>query len=192
MNPESTVELLQRVKQGDQDAFDCLLGRYVAPLRRWAHGRLPRWATDQLDTQDLVQDALLTALRHLEGLEAVGPAALHSYLRQAVMNRVRDELGRANRHPVALDLDDPMPDASPSLLEKAIGKEALDAYKTALLQLNEEDRELIVARVEYGFSYDEMAAIFDKPSVDAARIAVREALIKLAGLMPPDVMRIAR
>ena len=80
--------------------------------------------------------------------------------------------------------------ASP--LERAIGKEALDAYQNALAELNEEDRELIITRVEYGFSYEEVAAMFDKPSGDAARMAIRRALLKLAGLMRSPAGRIVK
>ena len=180
MNLESSVELLQRFKTGDADALNRLLARYVGPLRRWAHGRLPQWARDMSDTQDLVQDALLKALRHLDTFEPVGPAGLHCYLREAVMNRIRDELRRSARHPAPQELDERLPHQSASPLEKAIGRETLAAYSAALQCLGQEERELVVARVECGFSYEEIAAMFGKPSTDAARMAVRRALRSLA------------
>lgn len=42
---------------------------YLAPLRRWAHGRLPAGARDLLATDDLVQETLLRTLKHIEGFE---------------------------------------------------------------------------------------------------------------------------
>jgi RNA polymerase sigma-70 factor (ECF subfamily) len=183
MDLESSVELLRRVRSGDPDALNVLLGRYVAPLRRWAHGRLPRYARELSDTQDIVQDALLRALRHVERFDPVGPAALHCYLRQAVMNRIRDELRRAKRHPAPFELDDRVADVAASPLERAIGKEALDAYTAALAQLDAEEQEIIVARLECGYTHDEIAAMFEKPTAAAARMAVRRAVLKLAGLM---------
>jgi RNA polymerase sigma-70 factor (ECF subfamily) len=188
MDLESSLELLERVKAGDRDALERLLARYLRPLRRWAHGRLPRWARDLSDTQDLVQDAVLKTLRQLQAFEPAGPGALQAYLRQAVMNRIRDELRRASRRPAPVELHDEFESGATSPLEGAIGKEALERYNAALAQLEEDTREMIIARMELGFSYEELAAIFDKPTAAAARVAVRRAVIKVASLMqPPDL-----
>jgi DNA-directed RNA polymerase specialized sigma24 family protein len=48
-------------------------------------------------------------------------------------------------------------------------------------RLSEQERDLIVARVEAGLSYDEMAAALGKPSWNAARMATARALLRLAG-----------
>ena len=40
-DPLSSTQLLARLKTGDDDAFTLLMKRYLVPLRRWAHGRLP-------------------------------------------------------------------------------------------------------------------------------------------------------
>src|SRR5262245_47622251 len=39
-----SVELIRRVRGGDQQALDALFARYVPMLQRWATGRLPLWA----------------------------------------------------------------------------------------------------------------------------------------------------
>jgi len=98
-DPESSFELIRRVQQGDADALERLLARYVPRLRRWASGRLPRYARDLADTQDLVQEAVVRTLRSLKGFDDRGEGALQAYLRQAVMNRIRDELRRTKRRP---------------------------------------------------------------------------------------------
>ena len=183
MDPESSIELLQRVQRGDNDALERLLGRYLVPLRRWARGRLPQWARNGSDTQDLVQDAVLQVLRHLANFDPKGPGALHAYLRTAVMNRIRDELRRASRRPAPTELDEDLRSESASPLELAMGKEVLDRYEAALAELGEAERELIVGRVELCLEYDELAAAVGKPTPDAARVAVRRALIKLAETM---------
>src|SRR6185436_14884630 len=41
---ESSIELLDRVRGGDREAMDRLFVRYLGPLCKWAHGRLPQWA----------------------------------------------------------------------------------------------------------------------------------------------------
>src|SRR5215208_3378585 len=97
-NPlESTVELLARVRNGDRDALDALFSRCLPPLRRWARGRLPAAARGALDTQDLVQDTILNSLRRLDQFESRHEGALQAYLRQAVLNRIRDEARRFGR-----------------------------------------------------------------------------------------------
>ena len=182
---DSSFDLLQRVRGGDMQALDHLLQRYTPALRRWARGRLPQWARDVSDTQDLVQDTLLKAMKHLEGFRPDGPGALQAYLRQALMNRIRDELRRAHRRPLATELDDAIAERAASPLEQAIGHEALDAYENALSELRAADREAIIARLELGQSYEEVAAILGKPNPNAARSAVQRAVVRLAEKMGP-------
>src|SRR5262245_59821821 len=81
---DSTLTLLERARAGDQAAIDALFERCVPPLLRWARGRLPRWARDLADTQDVVQDAVLQTFKQLKTFEARGEGALQAYLRQAV------------------------------------------------------------------------------------------------------------
>jgi RNA polymerase sigma-70 factor (ECF subfamily) len=188
MDLESSLDLLNLVKAGDRDALDRLFERYMRPLQRWAHGRLPVWARDMSDTQDLVQDAVFKTLRHLQEFEYAGPGALHAYLREAIRNRILDELRRAGRHPVPGELDEDLACAMTSPLDAAIGSEAVSRYEAGLTQLSEIDRELVIAKVECDFSYEQIAAIFDRPTAAAAGMAVRRALLKLAAAMkPPDV-----
>jgi hypothetical protein len=52
----SSLTLLERVKGGDSHALNGLLQHYLPRLIRWASGRVPRWARDMPDTEDLVQE----------------------------------------------------------------------------------------------------------------------------------------
>src|SRR5580765_1533620 len=125
---ESSFDLLERIRTGDPYALDALLGRHLPPLQRWASGRLPRWARDLADTDDLVQETLLQTFKRIDGFEPRRVGALHAYLRQAVLNRIRDELRRKGRRPDAGELTDlEAADASP--LEQAIGSEAVERYE---------------------------------------------------------------
>jgi len=180
---ESTVTLLERARAGDQDASERLVARHLVPLRRWARGRLPRWARDLSDTDDLVQDTLLQTMRRLDGFEPRGPGALQAYLRQAIVNRVRDELRKKGRRPEATDVDGLDLEGGPSPLEEAIGREAIDHYEQALAALKPEEREAIIGRVEMGYSYEELADVLDKASPEAARKAAQRALVRLARQM---------
>ena len=122
---ESSFSLIRRAKTGDAGALDALVGRYLKPLRRWARGRLPAWARDGMDTEDLVQESVVNSLKHLESFDP----------------------------------------------------------RRALAELGDDERALVVARVELGYSYEQIAVALDKPSADAARMAVGRALVKLAERM---------
>jgi RNA polymerase sigma-70 factor (ECF subfamily) len=176
---ESTARLLDRARCGDQTALEQLFTRHLKPLQRWASGRLPRWARDIADTDDLVQDTLIQSFKRLDAFEARGVGALQAYLRQAVLNRIRDEIRRSGRHPEHTQLDDGLPDEANSPLEHAIGREALERYEGALERLTNQERDAIVARLEMGYSYEEMAEALGKPTADAARKAAQRALVRL-------------
>ena len=101
-------------------------------------------------------------------------------LRQAIMNRIRDELRRAKRRPPPEELADDVLSPLASPLDEAIGQEATERYEAALAELRDDEREAIVARIELECSYDEMAVMLGKPSPNAARVAVRRAVVRLA------------
>ena len=183
IDPESTFSLVERAQAGDQEALDRLLARHLPPLRRWARGRLPKWARDVADTDDLVQDTLLQTFRRLSVFEVRGPGALLAYLRQAVLNRVRNELRKKGRRPEETDLDGLEVAVGQSPLEAAIGREAVDRYERALAALTPDEREAIIGRVEMGYSYNELAELLGKPSADAARKAAQRALVRLTRQM---------
>ena len=176
----SSLTLLQLAQEGDQVALERLVARYRPRLERWASGRLPRWARDISDTQDLVQETLFQTFKRIESFEPRGDGALLAYLRQAVLNRVREELRRVKRRPAKVDLDPQAEDKSWSPLEEAIGREAVERYEQALSALRPEDREAIVARIELGYTNQEIAKLLKKPSANAARMAVERAIIRLA------------
>jgi RNA polymerase sigma factor (sigma-70 family) len=180
---ESSFDLLQRIRTGDPGALDALLGRHLPSLRRWASGRLPKWARDLADTDDLVQETVIQSVKHLQTFEPRREGALQAYLRQAIMNRIRNEYRRAKRHPAPAELDERQPDAAASPLEEAIGREAAERYDAGLAELRDEEREVIVARIEMGYTFEQVAAALDKPSADAARVALNRALVRLAEKM---------
>jgi RNA polymerase sigma-70 factor (ECF subfamily) len=185
---ESTFHLISRARAGDREALELLFARHVGPLQRWASGRLPKWARQLSDTDDLVQDALAQTFKRIGEFEPRGVGALQAYLRQAVLNRLRDELRRRGRQPDPADLDAAAVEvqAGQSPLEQAIGREGVERYERALERLKPEEREAIIGRVEMGYTYEELAEALGKPTADAARKAARRALLRLAEEMQRD------
>jgi RNA polymerase sigma-70 factor (ECF subfamily) len=177
---ESSFALLLRAKAGDDLAREALFSRYLPRVRRWAHGRLPGYCRSLLNTDDLAQEVLCRAIVSLEKFEPHHEGAFQGFLRQIMLNRVRDEVRSARRKPTDELIEDEHVAEDPSPIELAIGREALERYEASLLRLKPQERELIVARCELDFSNEEIAALFDKPTPTAARVAVGRALVKLA------------
>ena len=148
-----------------------------------ATGRLPRWARDLSDTQDLVQDTTLRVLGRLRDFRPQHEGALRAYLRQAILNEIRDQIRRAERRPHVQELHDDMPSALTSPLDDAIGQEAVERYEAALASLDEDDRAAVVSRSSWALRTVNWAATLGKPSPDAARMAVQRALVRLATRM---------
>jgi RNA polymerase sigma-70 factor (ECF subfamily) len=178
--PDSTFELVEKAKTGDAEALDRIFTRYLPALRRWASGRLPQWTRDLMSTDDLVQETFIRVMKGIDRFEMRHEGALHGYLRQAIVNRVRDEVRRGKRAPALTDIDERHADRDATPLELAIGQEALERYEAALARLRTEEREAIIARVEMGLSYQEIAEALGKPTPEAARMAVSRALMRLA------------
>jgi RNA polymerase sigma factor (sigma-70 family) len=179
-DPDSSVHLLARIREGDSEALNRLMQRHLPALQRWARGRLPRGIRDLEDTADLVQETVIQALKHLNHFDYRREGALQAYLRHAVYNRIRMEIRRKRSRPVRTELDSQREDAAASPLELAVGREALERYEQALARLKPEDREAVIAKMELDCSYAELARALGKPSADAARMAVGRALLRLA------------
>lgn len=182
-SPETTLLLLEQIRGGNRAALDRLLQRYLPPLTRWASGRLPHGVRDLADTADLVQETIISALRHLDHFEIRGDGALQAYLRRAVLNRIRDELRRHRRRAPVEPLSEALRDEHTSPLDQAIGRETVERYESALSRLSSTEREAVIARLELGQTYAEIATAMGKPTPEAARMAVNRAVAHLARLM---------
>lgn len=189
MGAESTFQLLERANGGDAAALDALFARYLKPLQRWTSGRLPSWARDAADTQDLVQDTLLNVFKRIGRFEPRREGAFLAYLRQAVMNRIRNELRRSAAQPSTATFDEFEHEHEGSPFEDVLALETCERYEAALGRLSVAEREAVIGRVELGASYDELAANLGKPSADAARVAVARALVHLSKEMGREKRR---
>ena len=190
---EPTAILLDRAcseSDADREAARALLvERFLPRLQRWARGRLPQGARSRAETDDLVQVTLMRALRRVDSFENRGDGAFLAYLRQILLNAVRDEIRHVSRRPH----HNPLPqeehlqpaDDSPSAVEQAIGREAIERYEAALVELEPRQREAVLLRVEFGYDYADIAEAVAAPSANAARMVVSRALVRVAECMEP-------
>lgn len=178
-----TRDLVARAQGGDERALNALMSRYLPRLERWASGRLPRYARSLLDTGDVVQETLVRVVQGLRQVDAPGVGCFQAYVRQAVLNRIRDQIRWARRRAGSTEISESVADVKPSPLEQAIGTNVLERYERAIERLTEEERQFVHLRIELDFDYEEIAAVMERPSRDAARMSVRRALAKVAELM---------
>jgi RNA polymerase sigma factor (sigma-70 family) len=176
----STMDLVARVRSGDQDALEAVCVRCLRGLHGFAAGRVPPRIRGMWDTQDLVAEALEKGLAKLLDLDLGRHGALMAYLRQVLRNLIVDKIRAADRAPRPTPLDDQHVDDTLSPLERALDREKVELYEAALQCLKPRDAELIILRVEQQADYDEIAVFLSLPTANAARIAVRRALFRLA------------
>lgn len=177
---ETTALLLDRVRAGDGPAREQLVARYLPLLRRWAHGRLPPATRDLTDTDDLVQVTLLRVLGKIEGVEFDGAGSFLAYLRATLLNLLRNEIRRVAARGRSLELPENLAeDEAASPLEQAIGQERLARYEAALESLPSRARELVIMRLEFDMTYEDIAReVASTP--DAVRMAIKRAVERLA------------
>jgi RNA polymerase sigma factor (sigma-70 family) len=176
---DSTLHILERAQAGDEQAATILVERALPPVRRWARGRLPRYARSDADTEDVVQDVFLRTLRGIKRFQHRTVGGLQAYLRQAVVNRIRDLIRGSKRRGSDAGLEPEPRDWKPTPLEAAIMRQQLDEFLVALRTLRPADRQVIVWRIELGYTVEEIAVKLGK-SKPAAGMTVTRAMTRLA------------
>ena len=118
--------------------------------------------------------------RKIEGLDLDRAGGLQAYLRQAILNRIRDEFRKFKRRPDAVELESAQPDEGPSPLEAAIGRQALDRYEAALAGTA---ARAIARRSSRASSWDSPMtrshSCWANPPETPRRMAVERALVRL-------------
>ncbi len=177
-NFSTTALLLNQIKQGDESSRDQLFAMFQPALLRWAHGRIPAQAKGFMDTEDVVQDTLVLALKNIHNIKAKHPGSFFTYLRTIFINQIKQEL-RKNKpfqHSITqFSQDQKM--AYENDLNTLIG------YDEALEILSNEEFEAVILRMEFGFSHQEIADMLSRPSANSTRMFISRALVKVAEAM---------
>jgi RNA polymerase sigma factor (sigma-70 family) len=147
-------ELLARVLVGERDAFGQIVERYLARAMSLAM----RLLRHREDAEDLVQDAFLSALQHIESFDLSRP--FWPWLSRIIVNRGLDQV--ASRSARSVDaLEEDVSDPRPTPSDFAEHGEIRDEFHRTLLSLPER-RRLVVQLFEVdGFSVAEIAKLLD-------------------------------
>lgn len=157
----------------DHATHQHLYATCLPALRRWTQRRFAR--CDMHDADDLVQTALLRALRRIDAFEARGDGSFLAYLRQIVFNEVRRQNQRQRQRGEAVAIDESLHEACDPVLDAMLEHERSHCYARALRQLNRRQRMHLALRVEHGMSFEEIAREVGG-SADGARMIVTRAL----------------
>lgn len=182
---ESTTTLLLKIQSGDQQAKERLFHTFLPKITKWAHGRLPQYARDLSETSDIVQKSLLKALQHIDDFHALREGAFLAYLRQIILNHVRMEIRRVTRRQKHgnLETDVELVDMEASMMQQMIGDEAIQKYEKGLMALKQKAREAVILRIEFGYTFSEIAIATAMNSANSARMLVSRSLANMARYM---------
>ena len=178
---------LRKAREGDQDAFGCLVRAYEK--RVFALTR--RLCADPSDAEEAAQDAFLAVWQGLPNFR--GEASFSTWLYRLTANACADILRRRQRRSgqdEPLDQAETLPARDPGPQEAAERKELRSAIEAGLRQLPEDYRTALILREIQQLSYEEIAAATGtelgtvKSRISRGRKRLCEFLAKAGNLSP--------
>lgn len=193
VNPTATTdaELVEAARAGDRDAFGDLVGRYQDRL----FNTLLRIAGSREDAADAAQDAFVQAYLKLDSFR--GDAQFFTWLYRIAMN-VALSRRRRTRPMASIDAakegagEEPM-DGSAAPGERMMADERAEQVHSALAELGDQHRKILVLREMEGCSYEAIAEILELPvgtvrsRLFRARLQLRDRLRSMWGEEAPQL-----
>ncbi len=189
-----TVRLIRLAQGGDRAALEELCRVYSERVHRIARLRMGRQLRAKLESMDIVQDAMIAALRGLDAFTYTGEGDFTRWLARITENRLRDNLDkftaakRDARREIPLEKRgagqpgdappvEPLYTVTPSVeIEKL---EQLNRLERALETLKPEYREVVLLTKIEGLSHVQAAEKMGK-SPDAVRMLLCRAMAALS------------
>jgi RNA polymerase sigma-70 factor (ECF subfamily) len=189
-----TQDLITLAREGDRRALDQLFSVYGERIRRIIRLRMGKELRSKPESMDLVNEALMCAVRDLKEFSYRDEGDFLRWLAQIAENRIRDNLDRLHAGKRDIRKESPLDDdtskgtnrhnrvqqlavsTTPSaILSK---KEELDKLENAIDQLKPEHREIILLAKIEGLSYKEVADKLNK-STDMVGYLLSQAMMAL-------------
>jgi RNA polymerase sigma-70 factor (ECF subfamily) len=153
--PEQDLDLVERHRYGDPDAFEELYARYGTMVYNLAL----RLCHNREEAADLTQESFLRIYRHLAKFR--GGSALKTWIYRVTLNHCRSRLGRKRLpfQPLTADTARRVSDESRTPEELAVAEDQSRRVAEALGRLPARFREAVVLRDLEGLSYQEIAEV---------------------------------
>jgi RNA polymerase sigma-70 factor (ECF subfamily) len=180
-----TRELLQRIRDGDDEAWTALYQRYRDELLFAVRCRLGPGLRACLQSEDVLQSVMLDALGALPRLKEQESGRLRHYLHVMVTNKIRDRadtFGAQKRRgsvPLTEDLAIALPGMEPLAYADA---DRFESLERCLLLLPDDQREVILLRRVDGLSSQEAAEVLGRSDA-AVRKLFSRAMASLTRLL---------
>ncbi|MCG3112758.1 MAG: sigma-70 family RNA polymerase sigma factor [Candidatus Manganitrophus sp. SB1] len=183
-------EWVQRVQNGETDAFETLLQRHQKPI----FNLLYRLLGDIEEASDAAQEVFLAAYRAIQ--EFRGDALFSTWLYRIAVNQAmtrRKRLAADVSRRAAFDADDPeeahdpladLPHPGPDPAQEAERKEAHVRVQQGLNGLKEEEALIILLHDLQGLPYEEIARILKVP-LGTAKSRLHRARLALKTKLAP-------
>lgn len=174
--------LFDRIKKGDEVAFEKLFRKYYENLRRFIWG----YVKSEAVAEELIQEVFLKIWKNREHLKI--NRSVSAYLFRSARNMSIDYVRHANveqswaDEKQALDQLNDRPSIDKQLNDKLI----LDEVKKAIQALPERRREIFILSRYEGLSYKEIADLLDI-SVSTVETQISRSLKKLRDLFEPYI-----
>jgi RNA polymerase sigma-70 factor (ECF subfamily) len=202
-NKDATDRLLDDARAGKPGAVDELLGEFREPLRRVIDLRLDPAVARRVDASDIVQDVLIEANQRLTEYLKSPDMPFHLWLRHLAQDRIIDTHRRhrlAQRRSVdreqainrpawadesSVGLVAQLIDTERTPTSEAIQHELQRRLSTAIDQLSDDDREIVLMRHHEALSNQEVAKALGLTEA-AASMRYLRALRRLRTVLVPD------
>lgn len=173
--------LVERIKGGDDDAFNILMGRYRRPILNFVF----RMIGDADEAEDLAQDVFVRAYRHMRKPVFHQTGAFSTWLFQIARHAALDCIRHRKRHPSESldhleDKGETTPGAGTTAAETVAARELGEQIAAAVACLPEDQRTAIILAEYEDLSYARIAAIMkcSEKSVEARLYRARRFLRK--------------
>lgn len=177
---DDDARLYERATEGDRQALDALLQRYLPQLHAFVHARLGALRAHE-SSLDVVQSVCRDLLAERDRFEFRGEHRFRSWLFTAALNKVRERHRRlyADKRDPGREsaADDPASFAgllhllTPS--QVAIGNETAQIVRDALAALAEDHREIITLARIAGLPHKVIAEVMDRSEAATRQLLAR-------------------
>lgn len=202
-DPQKTRDILNDVRNGDDEAINRLFARHREAVRRMISQRLDPQLAGRLDASDVVQEVLIEAsrrlpdylddpampfhlwLRHLARDHVIGAYRRHRAARKRSVDRELPLAGAGLADQSSLDLAPHLVASGLTPAAAAIRKELEQRFRAAISSLGEDDREIIFMRHFEQLSNQDVATALELSEAAAGMRHLR-ALRRLRAILSND------